>query len=203
MKKIVIFLCVGLTAFLAYRVLTPGPEIRNAHPSGQNIIAFGDSLTFGTGASGGMDYPSQLSGMISMPVINAGIPGDTTASALHRLKDDVLSQSPRIVLITLGGNDLKNGTPKGEAFKNLKLIVEAIQDEGALVVLAGVHIPFLGRGFKDAYEQLSQEAGTLLIANIFEGIMGNRSLMSDAIHPNDDGYAIVAERFYRVVKPYL
>ena len=203
MKKIAIFLFMGLTAFLAYRVLAPSPEIRNANPSGQNIIAFGDSLTFGTGASDGMDYPRQLSRMISMPVINAGIPGDTTASALRRLQDDVLSQSPRIVLITLGGNDLKNGISKEHAFGNLKVIVEAIQGQGALVVLAGVHIPFLGRGFKGAYEQLSKEAGAVLIPNVFEGIMGDRSLMSDAIHPNDDGYAIMAEKFYKAVKPYL
>jgi len=203
MKKIAIFLFVGLTGFLAYRILVPGREIRNASPSGQNIIAFGDSLTFGTGASDGMDYPRQLSGMISKPVINAGVPGDTTGSALRRLHDDVLSQSPRIVLVTLGGNDLKNGISREDAFGNLKVIVEAIQDQGALVVLAGVHIPFLGRGFKDAYEQLSEEAGAVLIPNVFDGIMGNRSLMSDAIHPNDDGYTIMAEKFYKVVKPYL
>jgi lysophospholipase L1-like esterase len=70
-----------------------------------------------------MDYPSQLSKMISRPVINAGVPGDTTASALERLERDVLAYSPDIVLITLGGNDLKNGVASDSAFKNLKKIV--------------------------------------------------------------------------------
>jgi lysophospholipase L1-like esterase len=203
MKKIVIVLLFGLTGFLVFRILAPGPEIRNANPSGQNIIAFVDSLTYGTGASDGMDYPSQLSRMIARPVINAGIPGDTTASALGRLEDDVLSRSPQMVLITLGGNDLKNGISREEAFGNLKVIVETIQDHGALVVLGGVHVPFWGRGFRDAYEELSEDAGVLLISNVFEGIMGDRSLMSDAIHPNDHGYAIMAEKFYKVLKPYL
>jgi lysophospholipase L1-like esterase len=38
---------------------------------------------------------------------------------------------------------------------------------------------------------------------VLEGIMGDRSLMSDSIHPNDGGYAIMAENFYQAVKPYL
>jgi lysophospholipase L1-like esterase len=59
-----------------------------------------------------MDYPAQLSRMIAKPIINAGAPGDTTASALKRLQRDVLARSPDMVLITLGGNDLKNGVAK-------------------------------------------------------------------------------------------
>jgi len=82
----------GFIAFLGYHLFVPTPKIRNTNPSGENIIAFGDCLTYGTGAREGMDYPSQLSGMISRPVTNAGVPGDTTASALARLKKDVLSR---------------------------------------------------------------------------------------------------------------
>lgn len=179
------------------------PEIRNALPGGENIICFGDSLTYGTGASEGMDYPSLLSKMLSMPVINAGVPGDTTSSALRRLEKDVLSQSPKIVFITLGGNDLKNRIPKETAFQNLKIIVEKIQDQGALVIIGGISIPFWGRGFGDSYDILANETGAVLIPNIFEGIFGNPKLMSDSIHPNNDGYAIMAEKFYSAAAPYV
>ena len=105
-----------LVGLLLYHFVEPDPKIKNSQPIGENIICFGDSLTFGTGATRGMDYPSQLSKMISRPVLNKGVPGDTTARALARLDQDVLSQSPRIVLITLGGNDLKNGVPKDTGF---------------------------------------------------------------------------------------
>lgn len=148
-----------------------------------------------------MDYPSQLSNMISRPVLNKGVPGDTTARALARLEQDILE--PRIVLITLGGNDLKNGVPKEVAFENLKIIVESIQAQGALVIIGGIDLPFWGRGYGEAYEQLSKETGAVLIPNILDGIMGSRQLMSDSIHPNDAGYTIMAERFYRALKPYL
>ncbi len=203
MKKIYICLLFALIVFVGYHLLHPGVQIKNSNPSGENIIAFGDSLTYGTGATRGMDYPSQLSKMISRPVINAGVPGDTTAMALARLQSDVLSRSPRIVLVTLGGNDLKNRVPKKEAVDNLRIIIRSIQDKAALVIVGGIDIPFWGRGFGQAYEQLSNELGTILIPNIFEGIMGNHELMSDPIHPNDEGYTIVAQKFYEAVKPYL
>jgi len=203
MKRLAVFLLLGFTVFLAYSLFFARPEIRNANPFGENIIAFGDSLTYGTGATSGMDYSSQLSRMISRPIINAGIPGDTTARALLRLEEDVLSRSPRIVFVTLGGNDLKNGVPKEDAFSNLRTIVRSIQEKGALVILGGIHVPFWGRGFGDAYDHLSEELGAVLVPNVLEGIMGDRSLMSDSIHPNDDGYAIMAESFYQAMKPYL
>ena len=179
------------------------PEIRNAEPLGTTLIAFGDSLTYGTGAGEGRDYPARLSKMLGLPVVNAGVPGDTTGSALRRLKADVLTRSPRIVFITLGGNDLKNGISRETAFRNLRSIVEAIQAEGALVVVGGIDVPFWGRGFGQAYLDLARETGAVLIPDIFEGIMGNRRLMSDSIHPNAAGYALMAEKFHESVKPYL
>lgn len=150
-----------------------------------------------------MDYPSQLSRIIGKPVINAGVPGDTTTTALARLEKEVLSKSPRIVLITLGGNDLKNQVPKEEAFKNLQKIIQSIQDYGALVVVGGIDIPLYGRGFGDAYGEVCKEQGAILIPNIFKGIMKNANLMSDPIHPNDAGYTIMSQRFYEAIKPYL
>ena len=83
--------------------------------------------------------------MIAKPVINAGVPGDTTASALKRLQRDVLSRSPDMVLVTLGGNDLKNGVVKDIAFENLKRIVESIQGQGARVIIGGLKFPLRDR----------------------------------------------------------
>jgi len=85
---------------LGYKFLTSTHQDFSNGSVGEKIICFGDSLTHGTGASRGKDYPSQLSKMISRPVINAGVPGDTTARALQRLERDVLSYSPDLVLVT-------------------------------------------------------------------------------------------------------
>ncbi len=139
MKKTVTVIGIGIAIIIlcGYHLFFSSPNIKNSNPSGENIICFGDSLTYGTGASGGMDYPAQLSKMISKPIINAGVPGDTTESALERLEKDVLSRDPRIVLITLGGNDLKNNVPKEIAFNNLKTIIEhfgQIQAQGNQII---------------------------------------------------------------------
>jgi len=203
LKKIIIPILAGLVLFCGYKFFFSAPEIKNSSPAGKHIICFGDSLTYGTGAAEGMDYPAQLSRLISRPVINAGRPGDTTASALTRLQRAVLSHDPRIVLITLGGNDLKNRISKEAAFNNLKTIITAIQARGALVVVGGIDIPLYGRGFGAAYDKVCRETGALLIPNIFKGIFGQKRLMSDPIHPNSDGYTVMAEKFYRAIKPYL
>jgi lysophospholipase L1-like esterase len=184
---------------VAYALLRPQPDADRWALTGENIICFGDSLTSGTGAAAGKDYPAQLSQLLARPVINAGVPGDTTARALKRLEKDVLLRSPRIVLITLGGNDLKNRIPRKRAFANLKRIVATIQDAGALVILGGIDLPVFGRGFGKGYEAVAAETRAILIPDILEGIFGNRKLMSDPIHPNDDGYALMARRFYQAI----
>jgi len=188
-----------LSCFLLTACGSREPVVLN----GENIICFGDSLTYGTGAVPNKSYPAQLADIIGQPVINAGRPGDTTARALQRLERDVLSKAPRIVMITLGGNDMKNGVDKKTAFKNLREIVEAIQAREALVVVGGVKVPFWDRGYEDEYEKLAEETGALLIPNVFKGLMGHDDLMHDAIHPNAAGYKIMAERFHAAIEPYL
>ncbi len=198
---ILAIVAVGVVGVYLFYQRGQGPAIKP--PAEGNIICFGDSLTYGTGASEGMDYPNQLSGLIGLPVINAGVPGDTTKDALQRIEKDVLNKSPRIVLITLGGNDLKNRVGKEEAFRNLKEIITLIKAKGAVVVVAGIDIPLMARGFGDAYKQVCEETGSLLIPNIYSGVIGHDDLMSDPIHPNDKGYQIFAERFYAVIKDLL
>src|SRR6185369_16988165 len=101
---------------------SPYANVRNLDSRGANIIAFGDSLTAGYGAGGGEDYPTRLSALIGEPVINAGVSGDTTASALARLDADVLSRDPRIVIVGLGGNDFLGGVALPATEANLREI---------------------------------------------------------------------------------
>jgi lysophospholipase L1-like esterase len=186
-----------------YRSVFFSPTPTNAQPSGETIVCFGDSLTFGTGAGPDESYPSRLASLLGREVINAGVPGNTTADALKRLDRDVLALNPRIVLITLGGNDLMHDLPRGEAFENLETIVRKIHRQGALVVVGGIDVPLFNRGFDDAYEDLQRSTGCLLIPNVLKGLIGRHNLMSDRIHPNSEGYKLMARRFYKEIEPYL
>jgi len=201
MKKTLLILLTAVVLFSGYRIFVSPPQAQKGPIPYDTIICFGDSLTYGTGAGRGMDYPSQLSKMIGRPVINAGVPGDTTARALKRLRRDVLARSPDMVLITLGGNDLKNGVAKDITFKNLKRIIESIQGQGARVVIGGLKFPLRDRDYARGYKDLADQTGAVLIPDIFKDIMGNRKLMSDPIHPNRNGYKIIAERFLEAMLP--
>lgn len=191
-----------LSALVAYWLMEDVPRIKNEEPRGEVIVSFGDSLTAGTGAGAGRDYPAQLSRLIGEEIVNAGVSGDTTARALARI-DQVVELDPRIVMITLGGNDLKNGVSRELAFGNLAEIVHRFQEEGALVIIGGLDLPFWGRGFGAAYRELARETGAVLVPNVLGDIFGRPKLMSDRIHPNGRGYEVMAGHFHKAIKPYL
>jgi len=189
-------------SYVIYALQPTRFPIVNKIPIGETIVAFGDSLTYGTGAPNDQSYPMQLSQLIGEEVINLGVPGDTSANALIRVTD-VLAKNPRIVILTIGGNDLKNGIEKKIAFKNIKNIITALQDNGALVIIGGIDIPLFGRGFGSGYRNLAKDTGSLLVPNVLKDIIGKPELMSDSIHPNSKGYQIMAERFHEAMKPFL
>jgi fibronectin type 3 domain-containing protein len=78
-------------------------------------------------------------------------------------------------------------------------IVQTIQKQGAKVIIGGLKFPGMDRGFGDGYEDLSQQTGAVLISNILAGIVNDPNLMSDPIHPNNNGYRIIAERFSNAI----
>ena len=182
---------------------TPGLPRAAAPTTGQRIIAFGDSLVEGRGATPGKDFVSLLARRLGTPIENAGRSGDTTASALARLDRDVLSRNPRVVIVLLGGNDFLRRVPTAETFHNLSTIVDRIRSRGAAVVLVGVSVGLLSDSYGDEYEQLARRASAGLVPDVLDGILGRGDRMSDAIHPNDEGYRVMAERIEPAVRALL
>lgn len=177
-------------------------EIANIDSTGKNIICFGNSITEGIGGTSGNDYPNLLSEKLGIPVINAGLAGDTTKSALKRLKAEVLNKDPKIVIIELGGNDFLGGVETETTDKNLDQIVKEIQAQGAMVVILGIKtLPF--DKYSHIYKKIAKERRAYLMPDILKGIITKRQLMNDRIHPNDAGYQIIADRVSKVIKPLL
>ncbi len=170
--------------------------------AGSNIIVFGDSLVTGQGSSPGNDFVSVLSRGVNANIVNEGLNGDTTATALTRLDGAVLQNNPKIVIVVLGGNDYLRRVPLNETIKNLEIIVEKIKAKGAAVVLVGFNPPFSNK-YNSAYKVLAKEKKVWYVPKVLSGIIGDDTLMSDSIHPNDKGYAIIAERILPVLKEVL
>ena len=187
---------------LAWSCGSPIPS--KARPTaGHTIVAFGDSLVEGRGASPGHDFSAVLANRLGLPIINAGRSGDTTGGALRRLDRDVLSADPRVVIVLLGGNDFLRRVPVGETFENLGTIVERIRSQGAAVLLVGVSVGLLGDPYAAHYEALAQKHAAILVPDVLDGIIGWPHLMADAIHPNEQGYLRIADKLEPVLQELL
>lgn len=169
--------------------------ITNYPPKGTTIVALGDSLTVGVGASDtAHGYISILAKRLNITIANKGVSGDTTADAEKRLQRDVLDEHPNIVLILLGGNDYLKQVPQEETFRNLRSIIERTQKTGATVLLIGVRGGLLHDKFDKDFEKLAKDTGSLFVPNALNEILGDPKLMSDQVHPNDDGYLKIADK---------
>ena len=177
--------------------------VRNLGSLGKTIVCFGDSLTEGVGAGGGKSYPTLLGEALQMDVINAGRRGDTAAAGLTRLDRDVLAKDPRLVVLLFGGNDFLRRVPIDKTQKDLEQMIRRIQDQGAMVALVGLKLGLLGDEYSPLFKKVASDSGALLIPNVLKGILTDPRLKSDTIHPNGAGYAIMAERILKRVKPLL
>lgn len=178
-------------------------EIPNLDSPGTTIVAFGDSITAGYGAEGpGTTYPERLAERIGRPVINEGVPGDTTADALARI-EPVLAHDPWLVIVELGGNDLLRQTPIERVEANLTAIVERLLAARIAVVLIEIHGPFGGGRYADLFERLGEKYHVPVLEDALPDILSDPKLKSDEIHPNAAGYAKLAEAVSEELEPIL
>ncbi|MEK7531703.1 MAG: GDSL-type esterase/lipase family protein [Patescibacteria group bacterium] len=177
-------------------------KVVNYPPKGEVVVAFGDSLVEGVGSTEGNDFVSLVSVNVGIPIRNFGHAGDTTRDGLLKLPR-VLDENPDMVLLLLGGNDYLKKIPKEETFKNLEIIIQTLEDHGALVVLLGVRGGIFGDHFAEGYEILQKKYHTAYVSNVLEGIFFDTTLKSDEIHPNDKGYAVIAARVTEELKKVL
>lgn len=169
--------------------------IINYPPKGTTIVALGDSLTLGVGASDAEHgYVSVLAKRLNVSIVNKGVNGDTTEDAAKRLQKDVLDLHPNIVLILLGGNDYLKQVPEAETFRNLRSMIERTQESGATILLIGVRGGLLHDKFDKEFTTLAKDTGSLFVPNALDGILDDPKLMSDQVHPNDAGYLKIADK---------
>ena len=176
-------------------------DIKNKGNSNVTIVAFGDSLTEGYGVSAEESYPAVLAGKVGRPVVNLGRSGETAVEGALRVPE-VLTYSPYMVLIEFGANDFMRAMSMTDAVKAVEQIVDSVQRAGAIAVIVDTGAPGMG-GYTRAYKRMAQEKGAVFVPSIMGDILKKPELKSDQVHPNAKGYALVADKVYKKIKPYM
>lgn len=195
MKKTLYYAVICFVIILAIVLIFPKKKIANYPSSGTDIVAFGDSLVQGVGSNSGGDFVSILSKKIGQPIVNLGHSGDTTRDGLARI-NDLDNYKPKVVIVLFGGNDYLKKIPIDQTQINLIKIIRNIQARGAVVILLGVRGGLLSDPFDSMFEDISKTMKTAYVSNVLKGLILNSNYMSDAVHPNNAGYAIIAEKIY-------
>ncbi|WP_447978820.1 arylesterase [Candidatus Nitrospira bockiana] len=191
-----------------------GPRgLRDQQDERPTIVALGDSLTAGPGVPRDQSYPAHLQRRLNEAgyryrVVNAGVSGDTSAGGLRRL-EWVLKSRPELVILEFGANDGLRGLPLEQLRANLDEMIRRLRAAGATVVLTGMKLP-LNYGeeyrtrFEAVYHELARRHDLPFVPFFLEGVGGQTRLnLDDGIHPTGEGYRLIADHLWPVLKPLL
>jgi acyl-CoA thioesterase-1 len=195
---------------ILFLLLTVAWQLASAGGIARTLLVIGDSLSAGYGIDLEDGWVSRLQNRLTEQeygyrVVNASISGDTTTGGVTRLPRALELHQPDIVLIELGGNDGLRGTPIFVMRNNLAVMIEAAQQNGAEVVLAGMQMPpnygadYAGE-FADVYRDLAAEYETALIEFFLAGVALDPNMMqADNLHPNEKGQPLLLENAWAVL----
>ena len=163
-------------------------------PAGAVLLAFGDSLTYGTGANEEESYPAQLARLTGRRVVREGVPGEVSDAGLARLPAVLDEHRPRLLLLCHGGNDFLRRLPMGRAAANVRAMIQLARDRGIDVLLIGT--PEIGFTLTppEFYAGIAKEYRIPYEGDVLTKIFRNGDLKSDQVHPNAKGYLLMAER---------
>ncbi|MCP4936735.1 MAG: arylesterase [bacterium] len=173
------------------------------------LVVLGDSLSAGYHLPQGSGFPKQLQWRLNkdgyqVKITNAGISGDTTAGGLARLSWSV-PKGTHAVIVELGANDALRGVNPKQTYKNLDKLIGKLRKRGIKVLLAGMEAPRnLGapyvKTFGAIYPALAKKYHISLYPFFLKGVaLQKRLLLSDGLHPNEKGVAMIVKN----IKPYV
>lgn len=177
------------------------PTAPNLDSPGKAIVCLGDSITAGVGAGTGESYPDRLAASLGVPIVNAGVPGDTAAQGLARV-EGVLGENPWLVVVELGGNDFLQRVPIESTERSLRALLQRLLDAHVVPVLVEVRPPLIGGRYGDLFDELAHDFRVPMVEALPE-ILADRSLKSDEVHPNAEGYRRLAEAVAEEVAPLV
>jgi len=156
------------------------------------ILAFGNSLTYGTGAEKNESYPVILEKTINRKVVNAGVPGELSNQGLKRLPKFLDEHQPRLLILCHGGNDILHRENLAEAETNIRQMIALAENKNIPVILLGVPKPGLFLSSAKLYANIAENTNVIFMPNLIADVLSDASMKSDPIHPNKTGYREMA-----------
>lgn len=178
------------------------------------VVFLGDSLTEGYEVVPEHAFPTLVGerlrtrGWPEIEVVNAGVSGSTSASAVSRLRWQ-LRGKPDVLVLALGANDGLRGIDPQSTKKNLAGAIDVAHAENVVVLLAGMKMPpnyggAYTQDFESVFSELAKEKNVALIPFLLDGVAARPELnLVDGIHPNADGYSVVADTVIKHLLPLL
>lgn len=172
----------------------------------KRVVFFGDSIT---------DIWKLDESFPGKPYVNRGIGGQTTSQMLVRFRQDVINLQPKAVVILAGTNDIAGNTGKisnEDIEANLASMAELARAHGIKVIFSSVlPVNNYTPESQDFFAQRPMErilamnrwlrdycaANDLIYLNYFSAVVDDKGLLKrdlarDGLHPNKDGFAIMA-----------
>ncbi len=197
--RIRLFLLPGIIFICLLSGCTRGAKLKPLAADGV-ILAFGDSLTYGTGAAAEESYPAVLERLTGHRVLNYGIPGETSGEGLARLPAVLEREKPALLLLCEGANDILRRMDQAQAAENLRAMVRLARERNIDVVLIAVPDFNLTLSPPKFYAEVAGEFKIPVEARAFPRILGNGALKADYVHPNGAGYRQLAEALASLLK---
>jgi lysophospholipase L1-like esterase len=164
------------------------------------LLAFGDSLTYGTGAGENESYPAVLGKLSGHKVLNYGVPGEISADGLARLPGVLEREKPALLILCHGANDLLRHMDQNQVAENLREMIRLAKQRGIAIMLIAVPAFDISLKPPEFYSEVAAEFGIPIEAKALPRILGKGSLKSDYIHPNAAGYRQLAEALVSLLK---
>lgn len=195
------------------------------------VVCLGDSITRGAYLPDGSTFPAQLEKLLAdSKVVNAGVPGNTSAAGLMRFDKDVAPQNPQYVVLFFGTNDsvLKKAgeykVPLEKFTINLREMVRRTRELKAKPILCTLlpilPEPYFKRHSQPAYEReggleailqryrkatvdVGRETDTPVV-DLYATLSKNLSLLNpapDGVHPNAAGAETIAQEVAKSLAP--
>lgn len=190
---------IGIVLVLLYGC-EPSPPALSPLGDNARILAFGDSLTYGTGAAHNESYPAILQSLLGIKVINAGIPGEISAKGLKRLPLLLKQHQPDLVIICHGGNDILRRYNLAQTRNNLQKMIDMVKTNNTQVIMVSVPQFGIFPSAPPLYSELASSNQLHIENDVLSDILRNNAMKSDQVHPNSKGYQLLAKRIHELIQ---